>query len=576
MNAISQPETDSALQAELAQQRALIEAIDRIQGLVEFEVDGTIRHANAVFLKSLGYALEEVVGKHHRMFCEPAYADSDDYRHFWSRLAQGAVNAGHYHRLGKGGRDVWLQASYNPILGADGRVLKVVKFATDVTAARLRHADHEGKIEAINRVQAVIEFDMHGRVLNANQNFLDTFGYGLADVVGQHHRMFCDPDFARSPEYMVFWQRLGRGEFHAGEFRRVDRRGRSLWIQASYNPILDGDGHPVKVVKLATDITSVKLRNAEFEGKLEAVSRSQAVIEFDMQGNVLHANSNFLRTLGYTAEEVVGRHHRMFCDDRLVKSPEYRHFWANLSEGRFQSGRFLRIGKHDAEVWIQATYNPVLDVDGKPYKVVKFAMDVTEEVRREQLIKEKVAAITANLDELSAAIDSITRSSSRSNELAVQTQQEASDGNRLLGRSLEAIAQIQKSSQDIHEIIETIGQIASQTHLLAFNAAIEAARAGEHGLGFSVVADEVRKLAEKSALAAREIAKLVKDTVNRVDEGGRLSVQVEAAFDRIVRSVGNTTQSIGEIHAATSEQAEATRNVAVLLNELQQTTTARA
>lgn len=431
-------------------------------------------------------------------------------------------------------------------------------------------------LEAIHRALAIIEFSLDGRILTANTNFLATFGYTLDEVAGQHHRMFCDPTFVRSTDYAAFWAHLGSGQSHVGEFKRVAKNGQEVWIQATYNPILDAEGRPQKIVKFATDVTPTKQLTFESTGKLEAISRSQAVIEFDMEGNILSANSNFLRTMGYTAAEVEGKHHSMFCDEMLVRSPGYRHFWADLSEGKFKSDRFQRLGKHGAEVWIQATYNPILDMNGKPFKVVKFAVDVTEQVHREQLIKDKVKAISEVLEELSHSIGSISESSERSSELAKQTQREAEDGNRLLSKSRDAILEIQKSSQDVHEIINTISDIASQTNLLAFNAAIEAARAGEHGLGFSVVADEVRKLAEKSAKAAREIATLINDTITRVNEGGQISARVEQAFTQIERSVGNTTASIALIHGATTEQAEATRSVATLLAELQTSTEQRA
>lgn len=552
--------------------RAKLDAIDRVQAVIEFDLQGHVLSANANFLDLLDYTAEEVVGQHHQLFCDPTETQTTEYQRFWQHLASGEVHAGEFKRQNKAGQAVWIQASYNPVLDPEGHPVKVVKFATDITETKRRAAHFEGQNQAINRVQAVIEFDLMGKVLYANENFLGTFGYELDEVVGQHHRLFCDPAFARSAEYQAFWERLSRGEFNAGEYQRTGKQGQAIWIQASYNPIFDACGNPTKVVKFATDISENKRLNTEYKGKIDSISRSQAVIEFDLQGNVLNANSNFLRALGYTSQEIEGKHHSMFCSQELVQSPGYRGFWADLSEGKFQSGRFRRIGKHEATVWIQATYNPILDTDGKPFKIVKFAMDITEQVRREQHITDKVGAISGVLQDLSGSISSITDSSQRSNGLALQTQQEAADGSRLLSKSRQAIVEIKKSSDDIHDIIETISDIAGQTHLLAFNAAIEAARAGEHGLGFSVVADEVRKLAEKSANAAREIAKLINETSHRVEEGSRISEQVEEAFNLIVRSVGNTTESIGNIHHATSEQANATQHVATLLDELKQAT----
>lgn len=544
-------------------------ALDRAQAVIEFDLAGRILHANQNFLDTLGYSLEEVVDQHHAMFCEPGYAGSHEYRAFWKHLGSGEFHAGEFKRIAKDGHPVWIQATYNPIMDADGKPYKVVKFATDITAAKMRNADYEGKMQAIDRVQAVIEFDLSGKVLTANRNFLDTMGYTLDEVRGQHHRMFCDPAFAHSPEYLAFWERLGRGEFDAGEYRRLNKAGKDTWILASYNPIFDADGKPFKIVKFATDVTRQKTLTAETRGKLDAIGRSQAVIEFDMRGNVLSANDNFLRTMGYAEEEVLGQHHSMFCDMDLVKSAAYRHFWANLGQGQFQSDRFKRRGKHDADIWIQATYNPILDINGKPYKVVKFAMDVTEQVHREELIGAKVKAISAVLGELTESIGEIAKGARRSADMAAQTQSEAAEGSKLLDRSKDAMVGIQKASGDVHEIIDTISEIASQTHLLAFNAAIEAARAGEHGNGFSVVANEVRKLAEKSALAAREISKLINETVGRVGDGTRLAGEVENAFGRIVQSVGTTSESIGRIHASTSEQASATRDVSTLLAELE-------
>lgn len=559
----------SAPLQETGRTAALLAALEHVQAVIEFDTEGRVLRANTLFLNLMGYSAQEVQGQHHRMFCPPELVASEAYRTMWDGLRAGEVREDVFLRINKSGQPVWLQASYNPVRDGDGRTVGVVKLATDVTAQRMQQADFLGKIAAINRVQATIEFDLAGRILTANENFLSTFGYTLQEIVGQHHRIFCQPETTGSGEYAVFWERLGRGEFNAGRYRRQSKDGDAVWIQASYNPILDAAGKPYKVVKFATDITKDMILAAETKGKLDAIGLSQAVIEFDMQGNVLTANPNFLRTMGYTSAEVQGKHHSLFCEPALVRSQAYRDFWADLGEGKFQSARYRRIGKHDAEVWIQATYNPILDIDGKPYKVVKYSVDVTAQVLRDRAVAQRVVEITDVLRTMSESIKHLAHGSERSSELAEQTQREAGDGSQLVNRAREAIVAIERSSSDIHEIVNTISEISSQTHLLAFNAAIEAARAGEHGVGFSVVADEVRKLAEKSTQAAREIGKLINQTVNRVSESSRLSEDVDAAFARILVAVENTTRSISEIRSATAEQEGATKNVAKLLDALQ-------
>jgi methyl-accepting chemotaxis protein len=274
-----------------------------------------------------------------------------------------------------GGRTFDLIAT--AILDPDGktRIGTVVEWA-DATQ-RLLNVDYQGQIAAIGRSQAVIEFQMDGTVITANDNFLKALGYTLDEIKGRHHSMFVEPAYKQSSEYRDFWAALNRGEYQAAEYKRLGKGGKEVWIQASYNPILDPDGKPFKVVKFATDMTEQKLRNADYMGQIAAISKSQAVIEFKMDGTVVTANDNFLKALGYTLDEIKGRHHSMFVDEAFRQSYEYKEFWAALNRGEYQAAEYKRLGKGGKEVWIQASYNPIMDLNGKPFKVVKYATDIT-------------------------------------------------------------------------------------------------------------------------------------------------------------------------------------------------------
>ena len=362
---------------------AKLAALDRSQAVIEFKLDGTILGANANFLAAVGYRLDEIKGRHHALFLDPAERDGAEYKQFWADLGAGKFQQAEYKRVAKGGREIWIQATYNPILNAAGQPIRIVKFATDITAQKLRNADFEGKVAALDVSQAVIEFALDGTILDANANFLAVVGYDVAEIRGLHHRIFVEPAERESAAYRDFWTTLGSGAFQQGEYRRVGKDGREIWLQATYNPVRDPSGRPMKVVKFASDITTDKLQSIDFAGKIAAIDKAQAVIEFAPDGTILTANANFLTAVGYTLPEIAGRHHRLFVEPGERESAAYRSFWDHLGNGAYQAGEYQRVGKDGREIWLQATYNPILDpMTGRPLKIVKFATDITADVAR--------------------------------------------------------------------------------------------------------------------------------------------------------------------------------------------------
>ena len=400
----------------------------------------------------------------------------------------------------------------------------------------MQKADLYGQIAAIHKAQAVIEFDLEGHVLMANQNFLDTMGYELDEVLGQHHRMFVVPEDRESAEYLAFWDKLAQGAHDAGRYRRIRRDGGDVWLQASYNPIFDKHGRPFKVIKYAIDITKQQRRQADTEGQLEAISKVQAIIEFELDGTIIRANDLFLNAVGYREDEVRGRHHSMFVLPEEARSGAYAEFWRKLRGGQHDTGQYLRIGKNGRHVWIEASYNPIFDAEGRPFKVVKFATDITKRFTAAQTLRVAVQGLTENAERASQA-----------NSLAQDACRVAEEGGKTVAGVVRTMGAITDSSKRISEIIGVMDGIAFQTNILALNAAVEAARAGAHGKGFAVVAAEVRSLAQNSAAAAKEIKGLITTSVEQIGSGARQVQSAGTTMEDIVASSRRVTEIMGEV-----------------------------
>jgi len=500
---------------------AVLDALKKSFAIVEFQPDGRFICANALFCSALGYREEELKGKQHSLFVDPEYARSQAYKDFWARLGRGQFDSGEYKRIRKDGSDIWLQASYSPVLNGAGKVVKVVKLALDITAAKIKAAQDASIVNAIFRSQAVIQFDLDGTVLEANDNFLKVVGYSRGELVGHKHSMLAEPGYADSAEYRDFWDCLRRGEFMTGEFRRVGKGGREVWLEACYNPVFDVDGKVVRIAKIATDLTE-RMRNVALLGA--ALTR---LADGDLQARI---------------------------DQPLVPSLDKLRLDFNTAVGAL----------NEAMTTVATNANAI-------HSGAEEISIATEDLSR------RTEQQAANLEETAAALDEITATVKRAaagaikaSDVVNETRGEAETSGVVVSQAVEAMGQIEGSSQQISQIIGVIDEIAFQTNLLALNAGVEAARAGEAGRGFAVVAQEVRALAQRSAEAAKEIKALISASSQHVGHGVELVGETGKALTSIVAKVASIHALVSDIAASAQEQATGLSQVNTAVNQMDQ------
>ncbi|HEA3200876.1 TPA: PAS domain-containing methyl-accepting chemotaxis protein [Aeromonas veronii] len=425
------------------------------------------------------------------------------------------------------------------------------KLKAELQACQMQLAQAQAFIDAVKVGVATISFTPGGEILEANPLFLSVVGYSEQEVIGKHHRIFCDAHYAQSSSYAQFWEQLRQGHSHSGIYQRIDKHGRELWLEATYFPV-KVEGKVVRVVKIASDITESYQQLSRQKAIISALDRALAIIEFTPKGEIVTANQNFLSCVGYSLSQLKGQHHRLFCDESFYR--EQPHFWDDLAHGQLKSGLFSRRDSHGNEIWLEATYNPIKDESGKVVKVIKFASEVTERIKRAQAVSE-AANIAQTISQ------ETTRFAETGSELLAASVAISSAISEQVSRTSGLIGQLNEQSKSIEAIVSTISSIAEQTNLLALNAAIEAARAGDQGRGFAVVADEVRQLAARTSLSTGEIASVVQK--NR-----ELTAQITGNINEVATSAQRGKEQISEVSGVMSQIEQGAINVTETVSNL--------
>jgi methyl-accepting chemotaxis protein len=613
-----------ALQAQLADLKVRADIMNTTSIVSEADLKGDILDINEKFLEVSQYTRDELIGRPHSTVRHPDMP-KETFRKLWATIGQGKTFRGIIKNRKKDGTPYFVDAVIAPVLDERGKPKKYIGVRYDITAAELERQNMKGVLGAIDTNFGYVEYDVNGQVLTVNSVFTKIMGYEAADVAGKHHRMFVDAAFADSPAYAEFWSELKKGVAKSGVARRVTKDGRQIWAHSVYSPMKDEMGRITKFLTLITDVTEQKVSEQNQKRQIDEINRTQGVIEFTHEGVCLTANDNFCNLLGYRLEEIKGKHHSLFVEPAYRDSAAYPQFWRELNEGKFQTAEFKRVGKGGKEIWIQATYNPMFDINGRVNRVVKFAVDITARKQAEASLKTTIKTVTENAQSLSSASEELTavsqQMSSNSEETSTQANvvaaaseevtsnvgtvaasaeemsasikeiaknatdaaKVATDAVKAAGDTSRTMARLGDSSIEIGKVIKVITSIAQQTNLLALNATIEAARAGEAGKGFAVVANEVKELAKQTATATEDISQKIeaiqtdtKSAVVAIDQISKIINQINDIQNAIASAVEEQTATTNEIARNVAEAAkgsnEISRNIANVSTAAKNTT----
>lgn len=501
---------------------AVLDAFSANHAMVTYDPSGNILDANKLFLDFVGYRLEEIKGKNDKMFVVPDEQKSEAYRDLWKGLSAGKAERRRYKRVAKGGQEVYMDATFSPVFRL-GKVVKVVAIALDTTQRTAASYEERAKLKAISQSQAVIEFLPNGVIHTANENFCATMGYELGEIVGKHHSIFCPADYAKSAAYTEFWASLAKGITFADEYMRVGKGGKEVWIQATYNPVSNEKGEIVKVVKVATDVTTRMIAIGQISQGLRRVAEGDLSVSLD---------------------------------EKFVPTMEQVRNDFNLSV------------RHMSET-MTALHSSVQTIDGAAAEIAASAHDLSKRTEKQAASVEEAAAA---LEQINVTVAETSRLAEEAAVMAGQTREDANRSSEVVASTVSAMDAIAATSRKVADIVSVIDEIAFQTNLLALNAGIEAARAGDAGRGFAVVAQEVRALAQRTADSAKEIASLIKTSANEVSHGVTRVQETGAVLEAMASKVLDIDRNVGVIMVSAKEQASGIREISNSINGIEQST----